>query len=114
MKETLNLDSKTLNGFRQMFDISLRHLMINMEDKDMESGTITGKITIKRETAANRETGEIRTFVHMKPSVSVKLGVNGKADCEEIKGMQMAFDRNGDPIIADEQISMDEIIGKGA
>lgn len=112
--ENLSIDSEALESFREMFDLSLRHMMVNMEEKSLQSGTITGKIKIQMERIVDRETGEMQTVIDLKPDVSVKLGINGKAECMEIKGLYMAFDRNGDPVVSMNQISMDEIIGKGA
>ena len=112
--ETLNLESEALESFREMFDLSLRHMMTNMEEKSLQSGTITGKIKIQMERIVDRETGEMQTVIDLKPDVSVKLGIHGKAECMEIKGLHMAFDGNGDPVVSMNQISMDEIIGKGA
>lgn len=111
--ENLSIDSEQLESFRNLFDISLRHMMVNMKEKELESGTITGKIKIKMERIVNRKTGEIQTMISLKPDVSVKLGINGKAECEEIRGLHLAFDRNGDPIVSENQITMDELM-KGA
>ena len=111
--ENLSIDSEQLESFRNLFDISLRHMMVNMKEKELESGTITGKIKIQMERIVNRKTGEIQTLISLKPDVSVKLGINGKAECEEIRGLHLAFDRNGDPIVSENQITMDELM-KGA
>ena len=40
----------------------------------------------------------------------MKLGINAKAECEEVKGLHLEFDGNGNPIVAENQISMDEYI----
>ena len=106
--ETLNLDSEALKSFRDLFDISLRHALINMEEKDLQTGTITGKVKILIDRDVNRETGEMVTFISLKPDVNVKLGINAKAECEEVKGLHLEFDGNGNPIVAENQISMDE------
>lgn len=108
--ETLNLGSEALKSFRDLFDISLRHALINMEEKDLQTGTITGKVKILIDRDVNRETGEMVTFISLKPDVNVKLGINAKAECEEVKGLHLAFDGNGDPIVSKNQISMDEYI----
>lgn len=112
--EVLSIESEKLKSFRDLFDISLRHMMVNMDEKELQNGTITGKIKIQMERIVNRETGEMQTLIELKPDVSVKLGINGKAECEEIKGLHLAFDRNGDPIVSENQITMDEIMKKGA
>ena len=112
--ETLSIESEQLKSFRDLFDISLRHMMVNMAEKELQNGTITGKIKIQMERIVNRETGEMQTLIELKPDVSVKLGINGKAECEEIRGLHLAFDKNGDPIVSENQITMDELIGKGA
>ena len=111
--EKLNLDSEQLRSFRDLFDISLRHMLENMEQKSLQSGTITGKIKVSMERIVDRETGEMMTMLSLKPDVSVKLGFNGKAECETIYGLHMVFDRNGDPIVSENQITMDELL-KGA
>ncbi len=111
--ENLSIDSEQLESFRNLFDISLRHMMVNMKEKDLQNGTITGKIKIQMERIVNRKTGEIQTLISLKPDVSVTLGINGKAECEEIRGLHLAFDRNGDPIVSENQITMDELM-KGA
>ena len=106
--ETLNLDSEALRSFRDMFDISLRHALISMKEKDLQTGTITGKVKISIDRDMNRETGEMVTFISLKPDVNVKLGINAKVECEEVKGLHLGFDGNWDPIVAENQISMDE------
>lgn len=105
---TLDLNSEVLKTFRNMFDISLRSALINMEEKNLQTGTITGKIKIELERDVNRETGEMVTRIKLKPDVSMKLGINTKTDCEEIKGLCLEFDRNGEPIVGENQITMDE------
>lgn len=112
--ENLSIESEELTTFRNMFDLSLRNMMVNMKEKDMQNGTITGKIKIQMERVLNRDTGELMTVIHMKPDVSIKLGINGKVECEKINGLHLAFDRNGNPVISENQISMDELLGKGA
>ena len=106
--ETLNLDSEALRSFRDMFDISLRHAVTNMEERGLETGTVTGKIRIYIDRDVNRETGDMLIRIDLKPDVSVKLGINAKAECEEVKGLHLEFDGNGNPIVAENQISMDE------
>lgn len=108
--ETLNLDSEALRSFRDMFDISLRHAVTNMEERGLETGTVTGKIQIHIDRDVNRETREMVILIDLKPDVSVKLGINAKAECEEVKGLHLEFDGNGNPIVAENQISMDEYI----
>ena len=83
--ETLNLDSEALKSFRDLFDVSLRHAVTNMEERGLETGTITGKVKISIDRDVNRETGEKVTFISLKPDVSVKLGINEKAECKEVK-----------------------------
>ena len=112
--ESLCINSEQLASFRNQFDISLRHMMVNMDQKELQNGTITGKIKIRMERIVNRETGEMQTMIELEPEVSVKLGINGKAECEKINGLHLAFDRNGDPVVSENQITMDELIGKGA
>lgn len=111
--EILNIESEQLKSFRDLFDISLRHMLENMEQKSLQSGTITGKIKVSMERIVDRETGEMMTMLDLKPDVSVKLGSNGKAECAEIRGLFLSFDRNGDPIVSENQITMDELM-KGA
>ena len=106
--ETLNLDSEALKSFRDLFDVSLRHAVSNMEERGLETGTVTGKIRIHIDRDVNRETGEMVTFISLKPDVNVKLGINAKVECEEVKGLHLGFDGNWDPIVAENQISMDE------
>ena len=113
--ESLCINSEQLKSFRDLFDISMRNMLMNMEEKDLQSGTITGKIKITMERIVDRETGEmVTTMIELKPDVSVKLGINGKAECETVRGLHFAIDRNGDPVVSENQISMDELIGKGA
>lgn len=109
----LNIESDQLRSFRDLFDISLRHMLEKMKQKDLQNGTITGKIKVIMNRTVDRETGEMMTMLNLMPDVSVKLGVNGKAECETIYGLHMVFDRNGDPIVSENQITMDELM-KGA
>ena len=111
--EILNIESEQLKSFRDLFDISLRHMLENMEQKSLQIGTITGKIKVSMERCVDRQTGEMMNMLNLKPDVSVKMGSNEKAECETIFGLHMVFDRNGDPIVSENQITMDELM-KGA
>ena len=111
--QVLSLDCEALKGFRYMFDAMLRNMVSRMEKKGLSTGTLTGKIKISTEAVADQD-GEIRTMVEIRPDVNMKIDENEKAEMDKVKGIFLKFDVQGNPVIGTEQVTMEEIIRKGA
>ena len=111
--QVLSLDCEALKGFRYLFDAMLRNMVGKMEEKGLSSGTVTGKVKILLDTVTDQG-GEIRTVMEIKPDVNVKIGETDKAELDKMRGIFLQFDVNGNPVIGTEQVTMDEMIRKGA
>ena len=60
----------------------------------------------------SNETGEITYDMTVDPQVNLKFGGKGKMDCDKKKSL-VQLDRAKIPMIASNQIDMDELLKKG-
>lgn len=113
--QQLDLNSEILSEFRNNFEIALNSVIRQMTERKMPGGTLTAKIDIEiREETA--ESGEIIRTMKVQPDIGVKIGAKGKINCREQNGIYLQIGRDGQPIVASEQISMDDLLDekKGA
>lgn len=108
--EILSLDSAALEEFKRVFNLVMKRMVAEMEEKDLATGTVTGKIKVEMMRTVDVNTGEMRTFVEMKPDVRMKMSHGGGAECNKIEPLQLHFDVNGNPVIGTQQERMAEEI----
>jgi len=80
--------------------------------KDLPEGTITGKIKIVLEKAADAN-GEIATQMTLEPEVSINLSAKGKIECSKKAGLFTQLDENGNPVIGSCQIDIEDLLNGG-
>ena len=105
----LGLESEVLEEFRQNLDMSIRALVNNLTERQLETGTVSAriKITIRQE---KNEQAMPSTVMKIEPDVGIRIGASGKMKCGETNGIYLKYDEDGMPIIGDHQINIDEYI----
>lgn len=104
----MGLYAEPLTDFRRDMDEMIRLLMVNLTERGLETGTLTAKIKI---TLRTPQPGESRyTMMKIEPDIGIKIGAKGSKKCEVQDGILVQYDAKGMPVIAGNQISMDEYI----
>lgn len=115
--QILDLESEVLAEFRNRFNFALSSLIKNLIEKDMPAGEVGGKIRIEINRKTDQETGEILLMPVIKPDVHLKVAAKGKIDCGTMEGMILKTTPCGQPVIASNQITIDDLMAadrKGA
>lgn len=107
--QRITLNSEALEEFQTNMNYALEMATREMAERKLTSGTVTGKIEITMLDMKDKDTGEIIYRMVLKPDVKMKIGASAKLDCLERGGIIMQQDREGRPMIASEQIGMDEL-----
>ena len=111
--QELNLQSEVFNDSLFVLDQAIQKTVASMMEKGMKSGAVSLKIGFTVEERVNEETGETYHAIMIEPRIGSKVGSSGSAKVPAKAGIIMR-NRGGDLIIAGNQISMDELLGKGA
>ena len=106
LPQTLGLNSEPLREFRDDLDELIRTLVTNMTERNMGDGTITARIKVTME----QEDGLRYTQMKIEPDISLKIGAKGAKKCQAQEGIFLRYDAEGVPVIAGNQIGMDEYI----
>ena len=103
--QVLGLHSEPMKDFRENLDEALRMLVTNMTERDLGTGTITAKIKV---TIEHSDYG----FTQMKiePDISIKIGAKAQKKCGIQQGIFLKYDQDGMPVVAGNQISLDDYI----
>lgn len=109
--QEFTLQSEILDEFRYKLDFALNSICRHMVDKKLPTGTVAAKIKIEMEEQKDKETGEIYYEIEVDPAVDMKIGAKGRFDCDKKKALARQS-REGTTWIADNQISMDDLLGK--
>lgn len=115
--QILDLESEALAEFRERFNFAMSSLIGNMIEKGLKTGEVGGKIRIEINQVTDRETGELVLMPVIKPDVHMKVGAKGKIDCGTVEGVILKRTPCGQPVVASNQITFDELLemdGKGA
>ena len=108
--QRLSLESEALEEFRANFDNALERLCEQIVKKKLTRGVVSAKVAITLTENADKETGEIYYKMEIEPDVKRKLSADYKIPCGKKDGIIMQMDPYGRPMIADEQISFDDLI----
>ena len=111
--QRLTLESEALEEFRQSLNAALEIVTCQLVRRKLHAGTVSAKVAIHLDERADDKTGEIYYQMVLEPNVSMKVGASDKLKCGT-KAAIMKQDNYGRPIIASEQIGMDELIEEGA
>ena len=109
--QRLGLYCEPLDDFRSKLDQLIQMLMLNLTERDLKEGTVTGKIKIVREITQNRF-GMAETRIKLDPSINLKIGASGSAKCTMSNNLMLVYTDDGEPVIGESQISIDEYIRK--
>ena len=107
--QRLNIESEALDEFRQSLNAALEIVTCQLVKRKMKTGTVSAKVAITIDERTDQKTGEIFYDMVLQPGVSMKIGTSDKLDCGK-KAAIMKPDGTGRPLIASEQIGMDEIL----
>ena len=110
--QELNLECELFNDFREAMDNAIRIAMLNMMQKGLNSGTITGKLDITLRTNVSETTGEVQYLPEIVPDVSMKIGTKAKLDCAKQVGFLAKQSLHG-IVVGTDQVTMDELIREG-
>jgi len=111
--QRLSIDSEALEEFRQSLNAAMEIVACQLIRRKLHKGSVNAKVAISLEERADPKTGEIYYDVELQPGVSMKIGASDKLECGK-KTAIMKQDNTGRPMIASEQIGMDEILDEGA
>ena len=111
--QRLNIESEALEEFRQSLNGALEIVACQLIKRKLQIGAVTAKIGIEINERLNQQTGEIYYDMTLEPGVNMKIGASEKLKCRK-KSAIMKQDSQGRPLIASEQIGMDEITQEGA
>lgn len=111
--QKLGLYCEALDEFRTKMDLALGAAARNLMEKRLIEGSVSAKIKIIIKERVNDETGEITHLIELEPDVIIKIGGKGKLECAKMTRFILQEDKNGEMVIASQQISMDDI-QKGA
>lgn len=107
--EELSLYAEALAEFRENLDAMIRMLVLNLTEKDLETGTISAKIKVN----LKKETDSIGQQVYVmgiEPEVGIKIGASGKAKMKEKNGIFLRYRQDGTPIIGGKQMEIEAYI----
>ena len=107
--QRLNLESEALEEFRQSLSAALEIVTCQLIRRRLNKGTVSAKVAITIEERADDKTGEIYYQMELEPSVNMKVGASDSLKCGKRLAI-MKQDNDGRPMIASEQIGMDEIM----
>ena len=111
--QRMSIESEIFDEFRKKLNAMLEMTLREMIRRRMGSGSVSAKISIELAEGTDAETGEMVYEPELKPTVSMKIGSQGKTVCQKKAGFLMKSDGAGGFIVGTNQITMDELIGKG-
>ena len=108
--QELSLKSEFLDEFRANMDAALGMCVRHLIERGLYKGEVSARIGIEIEKYTDKETGEIYYNMELSPDVKMKIGAKGKLDCNQKKGIVVVPDRTGTPLVASNQIDIDELL----
>ena len=111
--QRLSIESEALEEFRQSLNAALEIVACQLIRRKLHKGVVSAKVAITLEERADTKTGEIYYDMELQPGVNMKIGASDKLECGK-KSAIMKPDETGRPLIASEQIGMDELMDEGA
>lgn len=109
--QRLNIESEALEEFRQSLNAALEIVTCQLIRRKLQKGTVSAKVAITIHEQADDKTGEIYYQMELEPNVNMKIGASDSLKCGK-KAAIMKQDAEGRPLIASEQIGMDELIAE--
>ena len=106
----LDLDSIVSDEMRAKLNETIKRTVRIMRDKGLTEGSVSAKIKIGVMEYVDQN-GEISTTATFEPKVTAKVGSSAARKCGETSG-KVTISRNGEILIENEQVTMDEVMGK--
>lgn len=107
--QELTIESEVFDDFRQKLDAALALTIFNLKDKRLNEGAISCGIKIKIMEVKDGQ-GVISTMMSVDPDIKVKIGAKGKVECEKQSGLIIDLDEDRRPVVASNQIDIDELL----
>ena len=112
--QRINIDSEALEEFRSALSAALEIVTCQLMRRNLKEGMVNASVKIEIEERADDKTGEIYYTMDLEPKVKMKIGASDDMRCGKRGGIIMKQDGNGRPMIASEQITIEEIQKEGA
>lgn len=112
--QRMNLESEALDEFRTALNAALEIVTCQLKRKGMREGVVSAKVKIVLHEMKDDKTGEIYHMMELEPDVKMKIGAGDSIKCGKRGGIVMKQDRDGRPMIASQQISIEELEQEGA
>lgn len=109
--QRLNIESEALEEFRQSLNAALEIVTCQLIRRKLQKGTVSANVGITIRERCDDKTGEIYYEMVLEPKVNMKIGASDSLKCGT-KAAIMKQDAEGRPLIASEQIGMDELIAE--
>lgn len=108
--QRISIESEVLEEFRQNLNTALEIVTCQLARRKLREGTISAKIKIKVQENADKESGEVFFNMELEPDVKMKIGSSDKLECQKQGGIIMQPDNDGRPMIASQQIDMNDLM----
>ena len=111
--QQLTMNAECFDQFRNNFDAALNGIVNNLISKRLMEGEVTAKVKITLLETTDKDNGEIIRQLVVEPDVNMKIGAKLRLECSERGGIFLKQNAEGHNIIADNQVSIDELLKEG-
>lgn len=112
--QRINIDSEVMEEFRNSLSAALEIVTCQLTRRKLNEGKVSASVKIKIEERADDKTGEVYYTMELEPKVAMKIGACDDMVLGKRCGIIMKQDYQGRPLIASEQITMEDIQQEGA
>lgn len=105
----LTLSSEPLEEFKDGLNAILSTLINSLIERDLETGEVTAKIKVTVKTTQQQD-GTMLHMLKFDPELKMKIGAKGQVKCKSQNGILMKYDRDGNIIIGERQMEIDDYI----
>lgn len=114
--QELTIDSEVFEELRDELSAAINQVIDQLISKRMKKGTVGAKIGITIQEHFDADTGEVTYMPVFEPGISMKMGMQDGGKLSKRCGLFLRKSPCGTNFIADNQISMDELMDdqKGA
>ena len=107
----IGIEHSAMSEFRWNLDSALQVVSKVMMQKGIQKGTVNAKIDI-RMCEMKTADGEIVKMMAIEPNIKVKVESKDQFKCMKIDNLYGTIDKDGNVIMGDNQISIDEYMEK--
>lgn len=109
--QEIGINHSALAEFRTYLDGALQVVSKAMMKKGIQNGSVAAKINFKMYESRNQD-GEILKVMCIEPDVKMKIDSKDQFKCEKIGNLFGTIDKDGNVIMGDNQISIEEYMEK--